>query len=544
MTLYIMIDLFNLFMGEYYSKNKIMIIFLIVISLLFIISESILAPYFISQILNNLKNYKKYFLHALILYIIIFILFYVKKKNEKDLFSDLITIPRERLYTGIIDKYSENYKSLKMGNTTSKINNITNEFRNYYQFLIVDVLPNIVVMFLLSCVMCYLNLNIGLVLFCCGILFVILIMNYKSKIYKIKNEGENYFYKINNNLIDIYESLMNTYLNNSEKEEKEKIINDQKMYNYFINERTKVENSLAFSLYSLTIITLFISLFYSLKYIKNIKEKTLIILFLIYYVTSAVIITKNVPFILQLYGAVVFNIHFVQDLLNETIFQEMTDLKNGRIEFKNINFSYSNKNLILKNLNLKIESNKKIGIIGRSGSGKSTLSKLLLKFYKYDGEILIDNKNIKNINTSYLRSKILYCNQRTMLYDRTVIENIKYGNSATNDEILDILKNYELLEIFNGLKNSIYSDSGVHGTELSLGMQKVVIILRTILKVNGCLIVIFDEPLAGLDEKTRKKIIRLINDYCKSKTVIVITHDKEILPYMDKVIDLAKINKK
>mgnify|MGYP000162133014 CR=1 FL=1 len=94
---------------------------------------------------------------------------------------------------------------------------------------------------------------------------------------------------------------------------------------------------------------------------------------------------------------------------------------------------------------------------------------------------------------------------------------------ATDDEILEILKNYELLELFNGLKNGIYSDAGVQGNELSHGMQKIVILLRTILKVMDALIIIFDEPLAGLDENTRKKVIKLINDYCKNKTLIIIT---------------------
>ena len=539
-----MIDLFNLFMGTYYEENKSNIWILIIVSLLFIISESILAPYFISNILNNLKNYQNYLLYAFILYIIIFVLFYFKKKYEKDIFSDLITKPRERLYSGIIDKYSENYKSLKMGSTTSKINNITNEFRNLYQFLIIDIFPNIVVLFLIASVLCYLNMNIGLLLFLCCILFIILILKYKNSIYKIKHQGENYYYKINNNLVDIYESLMNTYLNNSEKEEKEKIINDQKMYNYYLNERNKIENNLAYLLYCVVIITLFVTLYLTLKLNSSLANKTIIILFLIYFTNSAVIITKNIPFILQVYGAVIFNIHFVQSLINENIYKKITDITKGDIQFKNVYFSYNNNDPILENINLNISSGTKLAIMGRSGSGKSTLSKLLLKFYPYKGNILINNQELKNINTNYLRSKILYCNQKTMLYDKTVIENIKYGNNATDDEILEILKNYELLEIFNGLKNGIYSDSGVQGNELSHGMQKIVILLRTILKVNDALIIIFDEPLAGLDENTRKKVIKLINDYCKTKTLIIITHDKEILPHVDKVIDLSKINKR
>ena len=75
-------------------------------------------------------------------------------------------------------------------------------------------------------------------------------------------------------------------------------------------------------------------------------------------------------------------------------------------------------------------------------------------------------------------------------------------------------------------------------------MQKIVIILRSILKLkkSNSFIIIFDEPLAGLDSNTRKKIIKLINDKTKNKTLIIITHDTEILPYMNRVIDLSEIN--
>jgi ABC-type multidrug transport system fused ATPase/permease subunit len=538
-----MIELFQLFMGKYYREHKLSILFLVIVSLLFIISESIITPYFISRIINNLNNYQEYLVYLIILLCIVSALFYFKKKYECSLFSDFITVPRERLFSSIIDRYSENYKSLKMGTTTSKINNITNEFRNFFQFMIVDIFPNIVVLILISGVLLYLNVNVGLISIA-GIIFMfIAIIYFKNNIYKIKHDGENYYYKVNNNLIDIYESLMNTYLNNSEKQEKEKIIKDQKMYNYYISERYKKENYLGYILYAITVLVFILCLFYVLTFIPN-NKKTLIILFLIYFMASSLIITKNIPFILQIYGAIIFNIHFVKDLLYDTVYKNTMNVKIGKIEFINVNFSYKKNNLILKDINLKIPNKMKIAITGRSGSGKSTLSKLLLKFYPYQGKILLDGKDIQTINTSYLRSKILYCNQRTSLYDRPVIENMKYGSNATNDEILTLLKDYDLLEIFNGLKNGIYSDSGVQGSELSLGMQKIVIIIRTILKVSDAVVVIFDEPLAGLDAGTRKKVIKLILHYCSKKTLIVITHDKEILPYMDKTIDLNSINKK
>ena len=95
------------------------------------------------------------------------------------------------------------------------------------------------------------------------------------------------------------------------------------------------------------------------------------------------------------------------------------------------------------------------------------------------------------------------------------------------------------MTIFNKLPNSIYTNAGVNGNNLSLGMQKVTMIMRGILK-NG-LIYAFDEPLTSLDTKTRKKIIILLMNELKDKTLIIITHDKEILPYMDKTLKMIEL---
>ena len=101
------------------------------------------------------------------------------------------------------------------------------------------------------------------------------------------------------------------------------------------------------------------------------------------------------------------------------------------------------------------------------------------------------------------------------------------------------MKKYGLDSVYSSLENGVHSNAGVNGTNLSLGMQKVVIILRGIIKKYN--IIIFDEPLAGLDSKTRVKVMNLIKDYCDGKTVMIITHDKEIIPYCDEVININEI---
>ena len=339
---------------------------------------------------------------------------------------------------------------------------------------------------------------------------------------------------------------MNTYLNNNETKEKDRIHNDQNIYNFYLQNNYNLESKLSYILYFISILTLISSIYYIINNIKDNNNKVLYIILLIYFITSYLLLSKNLPWFIVMYATLISSKNYVKDILNIKYDNYKQEIKSGKLEIKNLTFGYKNNNIILDNLNLLINNKEKIAILGRSGSGKSSLSKLILKFYKYDGNIYIDDINIKNINTHYLRKKVLYANQKTMLYDISVIDNIKYGNNSETEDIIKLLNDYQLIDLFNGLKDGIYSESGVQGNNLSGGMQKVVILLRTILKSdeNNSFIIIFDEPLAGLDEKTRKKVIKLINDKCTGKTLIIITHDKEILPHMDRIVDLSEINKK
>jgi ABC-type transport system involved in cytochrome bd biosynthesis fused ATPase/permease subunit len=135
-----------------------------------------------------------------------------------------------------------------------------------------------------------------------------------------------------------------------------------------------------------------------------------------------------------------------------------------------------------------------------------------------------------------------YVNQRTSLFNDTVIKNIKYGNIGISDNDVDtFIKKYGLDSVYSKLNDGIYSSAGVSGANLSLGMQKVTLVLRGIFKKGD--ILIMDEPLTGLDKNTKEKVINMINDLPRSKTIIIITHDKEILQHLDNVYDLNNLHK-
>ena len=542
-----MIEIFNLYMNNYYKKNKFIIIFFIVISFIYILFESVIAPYNIGKLINNIDKPMNYLYILIGIYIFTYILFYLKKKYETKIIPNLQTYSRSNLFSAIIDKYSENYKSLKMGSTISKINMITLFFKDTIVYFIIMILPNIIILLLISLLFLYKHRNIGLILIFSIIIFMIAVLLLKNKLYDLKRKAENYYFNhIDNNLVDIYSSLMNTYLNNNETKEKDRIHNNQNIYNVYLKDISYAESNLSYILYFISLITIVIVIYYIINKVKENNNKVLYIILIIYFTNSYFILSKNLPWFLKLYSILISSKNYVKDILNIKYDDYKQEIKSGKLELKNLTFGYKNNNIILDNINLLINNKEKIAILGRSGSGKSSLSKLILKFHKYDGNIYIDDINIKTINSQYLRKKVLYANQKTMLYDISIIDNIKYGNNSETEDIIKLLTDYQLLELFNGLKDGINSDSGVQGNNLSGGMQKVVILLRTILKSdeNNSFIIIFDEPLAGLDEKTRKKVIKLINDKCTGKTLIVITHDKEILPHMDRIVDLSEINKK
>lgn len=539
-----MIEIFNLYMNNYYDKNKIFVISFIVATVLFIVLESVVVPLILGKIITNIDKPTLYLNCLIITYIIVFVLYYFKKKCEIKFLPDILTYPRNLFFSSLIDKYSENYKSLKMGSNISRINLITWVFKDCSLFFLESILPHILILIFLSCLFLYINVNLGLITVLSIIIFFLVILFLKNYLHKKLNYINEFYYKLDNELVDIFSSLMNTYLNNNEVKEKERINNSQNMYNLGLKDVHIVDSKLCYLLYFVTIITSILSIFY-IVLSKN-ENKIILLILLIYFINSLITLSKSYPIFLYKYYITIDSNNYVKNILNIHTNDLQKEINSGNIELKNLSFGYKKNQIILKDVNLIIKDKEKVAIIGRSGSGKSTLSKVLLKFYKYTGTILVDNKNIKNINTKYLRTKILYANQKTILYDIPIIDNIKYGNNSESEYILKILNDYELLEVFSGLKNGIYSDSGVQGNELSGGMQKVVILLRTILKAeeSKAFIIIFDEPLAGLDSQTREKVIKLIKDKCNNKTLIIITHDKEILPHMDRIIDLSEINNK
>jgi ABC-type bacteriocin/lantibiotic exporter with double-glycine peptidase domain len=203
--------------------------------------------------------------------------------------------------------------------------------------------------------------------------------------------------------------------------------------------------------------------------------------------------------------------------------------------------------MILQNYNYTFKFNNNIiGIFGPSGMGKSTLAKMFIKLYNpVSGKILIDDVDIKDVDNIYLRQHIKYINQSSRLFDRTVYENLFYACSTTNNtnqcetllqEIAHFPKIKELLDKVNS-KEMKDKPVGLFGENLSGGQRQIINILSGL--ISDSKLVILDEPTNALDPLLKKDFINMLHHFKKFKQgILVITHDKDMLPILDEVVQL------
>ena len=215
----------------------------------------------------------------------------------------------------------------------------------------------------------------------------------------------------------------------------------------------------------------------------------------------------------------------------------------GRIEFKNVSFSFDRTKKVLKDVNLTIEPGDVVGIVGTTGSGKSTLINLLLRYYDhYEGEILVDGVDIRKIDMEYYRSHIGYVQQEPMMFHDTIYNNIAYGDETfTADEVIHAADIANAHEFIVRQPDGYDSVVGERGVGLSGGERQRVSIARAMLRNPKMLV--FDEATASVDSETEHLIQDAIEHLISGRTTLMIAHRLSTLAKANKivVVDNGKI---
>ncbi|MBE6630049.1 MAG: ABC transporter ATP-binding protein [Ruminococcaceae bacterium] len=208
----------------------------------------------------------------------------------------------------------------------------------------------------------------------------------------------------------------------------------------------------------------------------------------------------------------------------------------GRIEFKNVNFSFDRTKKVLKDINLVIEPGDVVGIVGTTGSGKSTLINLLLRYYDhYEGQITVDGVDIRDIDMEYYRSNIGYVQQEPMMFHDTIYNNICYGNGEFSvDEVINAADIANAHEFIVRQPDGYDSVLGERGTDLSGGERQRVSIARAMLRNPKMLV--FDEATAAVDSETERLIQDAIENMITGRTTLMIAHRLSTLAKANKIV--------
>lgn len=199
-------------------------------------------------------------------------------------------------------------------------------------------------------------------------------------------------------------------------------------------------------------------------------------------------------------------------------------IPNGKLIFDSVKFSYDHRRPIFDNLSFELLAGKTTAIVGKSGSGKSTISKLIYRFYDVQkGGIRIDGQDIRDVTQSSLRCRIGIVPQEIVLFNDSLKNNIKYGNtSATNNEVTKVIQAAHLESLVGLLPDGIETVVGERGLKLSGGEKQRVAIARVLLKKPS--ILIFDEATSALDSVSEETVKSEIREVSKGRTSLIIAH--------------------
>ena len=221
--------------------------------------------------------------------------------------------------------------------------------------------------------------------------------------------------------------------------------------------------------------------------------------------------------------------------------ENLTRISNieGKISFKTVNFEYKKDNQVLKNINLEINKGEVTAFVGASGAGKSTMMALILKFITpNNGEIFIDDKNLKFLNTKDIRNNIALVQQQPFLFSGKIIDVIKMGRNFTKEEVIDSAKKANAHQFIQKLPDKYETMISERGSNFSGGQIQRIAIARAIL--GNPSILLLDEATSALDAESESEVQEGLNRAMKDRTVIVIAHRLATTQEADKIVVFDK----
>lgn len=546
--------LYKNFIGDNWKLYSLYLLTLISLPI-----QNIGIPHYYGEILSNLKDGKlnisrKYFGILLFIWIIIQILGIGISYVDSYLGPKFHTYIRQYFFELIVDRYNIDYQELKIGSILTKliklpwlIDDILNQVQKFLLNNIIMIISNIYYL-------AYHHYSLGLIYaLSIGIVIIVSKLYYNACNNNIKIV-ERLYDNCHEEIEDTLQNLLSIYTSQKINDEKARIkahgeiTRKEQLKSGYCNRRYRIY----FSIINVIIFICLNYTSYTLFQQKKINISSLTSIFIINYtiLSSLMSLFNDTREFMNIRSNVELIQEFILSLPNENHndMKKIPNPDNIQIELKDIDYYHKGSTEPLYNkLNLIIYPKQKVAIMGSIGSGKSTFAKLITRLHTFDGgDILINGISISKLDINDLRSNILYIPQHPKLFNRTLWENISYGlnkQKITEQDIYNFLNQQNMHDLLDFFQKRMHETVGKHGSNLSGGQRQMVWLIRAVLKNSP--IVILDEPSASLDIESSRLVHKMIQYISKNKTVLLITHDKDITKGMDRLIyfDNGKIVK-
>jgi ATP-binding cassette subfamily B protein len=212
----------------------------------------------------------------------------------------------------------------------------------------------------------------------------------------------------------------------------------------------------------------------------------------------------------------------------------------GELEFSHVSYGYQEREQVLRDLSFRLGAGERVGIVGESGAGKSTLFNLLLRFYAPDaGRILVDGHDLQAITLQSLREAIAVVPQDNLLFEDTILENVRYGNpSATDSEVRAACEAARAASFIESLPAGYLTQVGERGLKLSGGQRQRLAIARAFLKNSP--ILLMDEATSSLDAGTESELRVVMEELMKDRTTLVIAHRLSTVVHLPRIVMVSE----
>lgn len=528
---------------NFFKANPSLVIMNLIFLLLIPIQDVVL-PHFYGKIMEAIRVNKgmfQQFTYVAILLVSLQILFLISDYHDSKLLPFLQSYIRDKIVKRILENYESNHVELELGDIITKIVKLPIVVTLWFERIKNYIIPYCLVFILASIYFIINDIYLGLGLVIIVILFIAILIFSPIKCSNISYKKDTCFNTIHENIDDIFRNLYSIYGANQIDNELNRLQNYTYKYNKLYENTINCVLSLKIWITPLIVLYMFFFLHrtYTLINNHNMSPSVFVPLFIIllYILNSMVIINDQLRDIIIEWGVIEASSDIIKPQKIQRIPSTYIPYSNG-IGLRNVSFRYDGTlNPILKNINLHISNGQKICIIGDIGSGKSTLIKLLMKYnIPTEGTIYINGKDYNDIHLVELRKTIGYVPQQPILFNRSLLENILYGNDDyTINDVNNLLNKYNITD-FNKFEKGLDTIIGKNGSKLSGGQRQLVWCLRVLLSKPS--ILILDEPTASIDEKTKNILRNMLHEIMYNKTVIMITHDPYLIKVANRVITI------